>query len=76
MSFRLDKFTIKAQEAVQRAQNLAADQGHSEIDDLHLLAGLLAESDGIVRPIIDKIGAGAGQLQGLVDSELRHNLHD
>ena len=48
MAFRFDKLTVKAQEAVQRAQELAADRGNTQIDPLHLLAGLLAESEGAI----------------------------
>jgi len=72
MTFRFDKLTIKAQEAVGAAQSLAADQGHPQIDPLHLLAALLAESDGIVGPILDRIGANRGQLTQIVESELGH----
>ena len=43
MSFRLDKLTIKAQEAVERAQRLAQDHGHPEMDSLHLLAAMVQE---------------------------------
>ncbi|MBX7169236.1 MAG: ATP-dependent chaperone ClpB [Pirellulales bacterium] len=70
MAFRFDKFTIKAQEAVQRASNLAADRGNAQIEPLHLLAGLLAETDGLVRPLIDKIGANRGQLDQVVSADL------
>ena len=42
MAFRLDKLTVKSQEAVQAAQSLAAEKGHPEIDPLHLLAAMLA----------------------------------
>ncbi len=72
MAFRFDKLTIKAQEAVQRAQNLAADAGNPQIDPLHLLAGLLAEEEGIVGPILDKIGANRAQLNRMVEGELNH----
>lgn len=70
MVFSFDKFTIKAQEAVQRAQGLALDQGHPSIDPLHLLAALVAESDGIVRPILDKIGTDVSQLNNMIHSEI------
>ena len=70
MSFRLDKFTIKAQEAVQRAQSLAQEKGHPEIDSLHLLAALLQESDGIVLPILQKIGVHRSQLDKTLQAEL------
>ena len=60
MAFRFDKFTLKAQEAVQRAQDLAADRGNPQIDPLHLLAALLGENEGVVKPILDKIGVNRG----------------
>jgi len=70
MNFRFDKLTVKAQEAVAGAQNLAQEKGHPELDSLHLLAALVAQRDGIVKPILDKIGVNAGQLSGLLNSEL------
>jgi len=70
MAFRLDKLTIKAQEAVQAAQNRAAEAGNPQIDALHLLAGLLAETDGLVAPILQKIGASQAQISAMLDSEL------
>ncbi len=69
MSIRLDKMTIKAQEAVQRAQSTAQDRGHPEIDSLHLLFAMLQETDGMVVPILKKIGLNAGQLTGILESE-------
>ncbi|MEX2142349.1 MAG: ATP-dependent chaperone ClpB [Pirellulales bacterium] len=72
MAFRLDKFTLKAQEAVQRAQELAADAGNPQIDPLHLLAALLSEEDGVVKPILDKIGVNRAQLESIVQGELSH----
>jgi len=70
MPFRFDKLTIKAQEALQAAQNSASEFGSPEIDALHLLAALLDEQEGIVRPILEKIGANVGQLQGMARSEI------
>jgi ATP-dependent Clp protease ATP-binding subunit ClpB len=72
MAFRFDKLTIKAQEAVQRAQELAADHGNPQIEPLHLLASLLAEDEGIVKPLLEKIGVNRGQLDRIVESELNH----
>jgi ATP-dependent Clp protease ATP-binding subunit ClpB len=72
MAFRIDKLTIKAQEAVQRAQELAAERGNVQIDPLHLLAGLMAEQDGIVWATFDKIGANRQQLKQIIDAELNH----
>jgi ATP-dependent Clp protease ATP-binding subunit ClpB len=73
MPFRFDKLTIKAQEAVARAQELAAEAGNPQIEPLHLLASLLAEeSGGIVRPVLEKMGANIGQLDKIVEAELTH----
>jgi len=72
MAFRLDKLTLKAQEAVARAQEIATDRGHAQIDPLHLLAALLGENDGIVGPILDRIGVNRGQLDKIVQAELGH----
>jgi len=72
MAFRFDKLTIKAQEAVQRAQEIAADAGNPQIDAIHLLASLLGESDGIMRPLLDKIGADRAQLESIIGSEIGH----
>jgi ATP-dependent Clp protease ATP-binding subunit ClpB len=71
MAFRFDKLTIKAQEAVQRAQEAAADHGNPQIEPLHLLAGLLAESEGVIRPALDKIGANRAQLDKIVEGEIK-----
>ena len=43
MAFRFDKFTIKAQESVQRAVDLAADRGNPQTTPVHLLSALVAE---------------------------------
>jgi ATP-dependent Clp protease ATP-binding subunit ClpB len=72
MAFRFDKFTLKAQEAVQRAQDLAADAGNPQIDPMHLLAALLNENEGVVRPILEKIGVNRSQLDRIVQAELGH----
>ncbi len=70
MSFRFEKLTTKAQEAVANAQSMAGGKGNPEIGVLHLLASLLGESDGIVRPVLEKIGAPVDQLAEMVESEL------
>jgi ATP-dependent Clp protease ATP-binding subunit ClpB len=58
MPIRWDKFTVKAQEAVQRANQLAAEHGNPELQPLHLLAALLEDKEGIVPPVLEKIGIG------------------
>ncbi len=58
MAIRWDKFTVKAQEAVQRANELASEHGNSELAPLHLLAALVEDKEGIVAPVLEKIGIG------------------
>src|SRR5215813_13072297 len=58
MAIRWDKFTVKAQEAVQRANELASEHGNPELMPLHLLAALIEDKDGIVPPVLEKIGIG------------------
>ena len=70
MTFRFDKLTVKGQEAVARAQTLATEAGNPQIEPLHLLQGLITEDDGIVAPVLEKIGSNLGQLKSTVGSEL------
>ena len=72
MAFRFDKLTIKAQEAVAAAQAMAADRGHAQVEPLHLLSAMLTQGDGIVGPLLDRIGTNRGQLEQIVQSELGH----
>src|SRR5438552_15560617 len=58
MPIRWDKFTLKAQESVQRANDLASEHGNPELLPVHLLATLLEDREGIVPPIVEKIGIG------------------
>src|SRR5437763_11808462 len=70
LRMRFDKFTIKAQEAVVRAQELAQQRDHAEVLPLHLLSSLLDEEGGVVQPILEKLGANVGRIQQIVSSEL------
>ncbi len=54
---RFDKFTLKAQEAIQEAQSIADKHGHQTIDVEHLLHALIEQSGGVVVPILQKLGA-------------------
>src|ERR1700676_3809071 len=58
MAIRWDKFTVKAQEAVQRASSLASENGNPELMPVHILAALLEDKEGIVPPVLEKIGIG------------------
>ena len=52
--FRLDRFTEKAQEAIQRMQAVASEQGHQQIHPLHLLIALVEQKEGIVESVLSK----------------------
>lgn len=71
MAFRPDKLTVKAQEAVQSAQQLAESQGNPQVLPLHLLKALLDEQQGIVRPLLEKIGIHLSQLRGIIEADLK-----
>ncbi len=71
MAFRMDKLTVKAQEAVQNAHSLAEEAGHRQLVPLHLLQALLKEPDGIPRAVLGKLGANLRQLESQVEGELR-----
>ena len=57
------KFTIKSQEAVQTAQEIAASYNNQAIEPEHLLAALVQDSEGVVVPILQKVGANVGYIK-------------
>jgi ATP-dependent Clp protease ATP-binding subunit ClpB len=67
---RLDKLTIKAQEALQAAQSLADQHEHQSVEPEHLLAALLQQREGVVAPVLAKLGAHPEAVQRQVESEL------
>src|SRR3954463_5683738 len=67
---RFEKLTTKAQEAVVRAQELAQQNNHAELLPLHLLAALLGETEGVVTPILQKVGANVQRIGQIVTGEL------
>ena len=67
---RFDKLTIKAQEALQSAQEIAQKLNHQEIDCEHLLVALIQQPDGLVRPLLEKLGADPDVLLRSLDEEL------
>ena len=70
MPFQFDRLTVKAQEAVQQAQQLASSHRHQTILPLHLLKALLTEEGGIVKPLLEKIGVNLPQLNSILKNEL------
>ena len=67
-----DKFTIKAQEAVQEAVASAERAGQQYVEPEHLLKGILVKDKEITRFIFQKLGANAAQIERVVDSEISH----
>jgi ATP-dependent Clp protease ATP-binding subunit ClpB len=59
MAIRWDKLTVKAQEAIQAAGELASNNGNPEILPLHLLAALASDQEGVVAPVLAKLGTSA-----------------
>ena len=59
MAIRWDKLTVKAQEAVQAASQLAGEHGNPELLPIHLLVELTEDREGVVAPVLSKIGADA-----------------
>ncbi len=67
---RLDRFTIKAQEAIASAQRIATDSTNQYITPEHLLAALLQQDEGIVAPILKKVGANVEAIKRDIQEEL------
>ena len=65
-----DRFTIKTQEALQAAISLAAARRHSETAPAHLLATLLEQSDGVVLPVLRKLGAAPDAIRADLNAAL------
>ena len=68
----LDKFTIKAQEAVQEAVNAAQAGGQQSIEPVHLLHGLLTKGRDVAGFIFRKAGVNGQQIEALVNREMQH----
>ncbi|MDA8192913.1 MAG: ATP-dependent chaperone ClpB [Thermaerobacter sp.] len=67
---RLDKLTVKSQEAISDAQQIAREMGHQALSPEHLLAAMLQQKEGIVPAVLEKIGVALGSLLGAVRREL------
>lgn len=69
---RYDKFTVKAQEALQDAQEAAAQVGQQQVEPLHMLAALIRQPDGLVAPLLAKLGAPVEPITAAVQREISH----
>ena len=67
---RFDKFTLKAQDVIQTAQQLAERFGHQQIEPEHLVMAILEQREGVIPPLIGKIGAEQNQLINSFESAL------
>jgi len=63
MAIRWDKFTIKAQEAIQQATDIASRHGNPELLPIHILAALVQDKEGIVAPVLGKLGANPATVE-------------
>ncbi len=62
MAIRWDKTTVKTQEAIQRAIELASQNGNPELQPVHLLAALVNDREGIIVPLLERVGAQPQQV--------------
>ncbi len=69
---QLDRLTLKSQEALQQAQRLAAQAGHGEMDVEHLMLALLDQDDGVVVPLLQRLGVAREQLKAELETALKN----
>src|ERR1700739_722352 len=67
---RFDKMTVKAQEALQGAQEVAARHENQQIEPIHLLAALVAQTDGVVPPLLARLGIRSEALTQEIEREI------
>src|SRR5687768_2331335 len=67
---RFDRFTIRGQEAVQEAIGIAEKSQNQQVEPEHVLAAMLEQKEGVVRPILGKIGANAATIANEVSAAL------
>jgi len=68
---KFDKFTLKAQEALATAQQIAMAKSHTVLSPLHLLSAICNDDTGIVVMILKKIGANISRIKEMIESELK-----
>ena len=67
---QFEKMTVKAQEALRNAQTIAAKFQNQQIEPVHLLAALVAQSDGVVPPLLARLGIREEVLQPVIDKAI------
>ena len=63
MAIRWDKFTVKSQQAMQQAQERAAELGNPEVQPVHLLLALVEDREGVIPSVLGKIGVPTERLE-------------
>ncbi len=71
MAIKWDRFTVKSQEAVQAAAGHAGENGNPEVLPLHLMAALLEDREGVVIPVLEKVGVPVEQMLSGVNSAIQ-----
>src|SRR6185436_12710854 len=69
-AMRPDRYTVKSQEAIERAQQIARENGHQELAPEHLLAALLEDEEGTTAALLEKLGVPREPLVGKVEAAL------
>ena len=69
---RLDKLTIKAQEALFEANNIASQFSHQQVEPEHLLAALLRQESGITPDILRQVGANPDSIDKMIQTDLEN----
>ncbi len=67
---KFDKFTLKAQESLATAQQIAMARSHTVLSPLHLLSAVCSDEDGVVVMILKRIGTNIGRLTDMIEGEL------
>ena len=67
-----DKFTIKAQEAVQSAINIAQRNGQQTIEPVHILAGVMEKGKDVINYVFQKLGVNAQAVESAIQNEMSH----
>jgi ATP-dependent Clp protease ATP-binding subunit ClpB len=70
MALRPDRLTIKSQEGLQAAQDIARERGQQELAPEHLLLALVRQKDGVVPPVLQRAGASADRLERRIEEAL------
>ncbi|MDB6066964.1 MAG: ClpB protein [Pedosphaera sp.] len=71
---QIERFTTKAQGALQSAQRIAQEHSNQEIDGEHLLAALLQQEDGLIQPLFQKLGVPVAQLSNELNEALERRV--